>query len=52
MLASPSMALDLVEPVDLPRAIEVAKSRGFTWLAHPMKFRDGTELQRSASRTL
>ncbi len=34
------------QPVDLPRAIDVAKARGFTWLAHPMRFRDGTELQR------
>jgi len=36
----------LVEAADLPRAIEIAQACGFTWLAHPMKFRDGTELQR------
>lgn len=36
----------LVEAADLQRAIDVARTRGFTWLANPMRFRDGTELQR------
>jgi hypothetical protein len=36
----------LIEGPSLPRAIEIARACGFTWLAHPMRFRDGTELQR------
>jgi hypothetical protein len=36
----------LVQRADLERAIEAARARGFTWLAHPMTFRDGTQMQR------
>jgi hypothetical protein len=36
----------LVEPSSLARAVEVARVCGFTIAALPMRFRDGTEMQR------
>lgn len=36
----------LVEPSSLGRALEIARDGGFAFPALPMKFRDGTEVQR------
>lgn len=36
----------LIEPASLPSALEAAAAAGFTLAALPMKFRDGTEVQR------
>jgi len=36
----------LIQPADLPRAMQALRAAGFTLEAQPMEFKDGTNLQR------